>query len=153
MVKNPPANARVMGSIPGLGKSPGVGEGNLPQQSCLGNSMDKGARALHQEKPPQQGARAPQLQGSPLLVATRGKSEHIRRPSTAKNKYTDIQIHRQTKKNYQRQYEKGKHTPLLSININAVILNRTVFEMTSLVSPRNVRLVQHQQMYSHNSPH
>ena len=42
MVKNPPANARVKDSIPGLGKSPGVGKGNLPQQSCLGNSMDKG---------------------------------------------------------------------------------------------------------------
>ena len=41
MVENPPAKARVKDSIPGLGKSPGVGKGNLPQQSCLGNSMDK----------------------------------------------------------------------------------------------------------------
>ena len=43
MVKNPPDNARVAGSIPGLGRSPGVGNGNPLQYSCLENSMDKGA--------------------------------------------------------------------------------------------------------------
>ena len=40
MVKDLPANvgdARVAGSIPELGKSPGVGNGNLLQCSCLGN--------------------------------------------------------------------------------------------------------------------
>ena len=45
MVKNPPANAEdigVIGSIPGLGRSPGVGNGNLLQYSCLENSMDRG---------------------------------------------------------------------------------------------------------------
>ena len=31
------------GSIPGLGKSPGEGNGNLLQYSCLENSMDRGA--------------------------------------------------------------------------------------------------------------
>ena len=31
------------GSIPGLGRSPGVGNGNLLQHSCLGNPMDRGA--------------------------------------------------------------------------------------------------------------
>ena len=30
------------GSIPGLGRSPGVGNGNLLQYSCLENSMDRG---------------------------------------------------------------------------------------------------------------
>ena len=38
VVKNPPANAgdpRDMGSIPGLGRSPGVGNGNTLQYSCL----------------------------------------------------------------------------------------------------------------------
>ena len=30
------------GSIPGLGKSPGGGNGNPPQYSCLENSMDRG---------------------------------------------------------------------------------------------------------------
>ena len=46
MVKNPPANAgdvRDTGSIPGLGRSPGEGNGNSLQYSCLGNSMDRGA--------------------------------------------------------------------------------------------------------------
>ena len=43
VVKNPPANAGDMSLIPGSGKSPGEGNGNLPQYSCLGNSMDGGA--------------------------------------------------------------------------------------------------------------
>ena len=45
VVKNPPANegkARNMGSIPGWGISPGVGNGKLLQNSCLENSMDRG---------------------------------------------------------------------------------------------------------------
>ena len=40
MVKNPPANTgdmRDMGSIPGLGRSPGGGHGNPLQNSCLKN--------------------------------------------------------------------------------------------------------------------
>ena len=46
VVKNPPANtgdARDVDSIPGLGRSPGEGNGNPLQNSCLGNPMDKGA--------------------------------------------------------------------------------------------------------------
>ena len=46
VVKNPPANAgdaRDMGSIPGFRRSPGVGNGNPLQCSCLENSMDRGA--------------------------------------------------------------------------------------------------------------
>ena len=46
MVKNLPANAgdiRDTGSIPGLGRYPGEGLGNLLQYSCLENSMDRGA--------------------------------------------------------------------------------------------------------------
>ena len=46
VVKNPPADAgdiRDMGSIPGLGRSPGGGPGNPLQYSCLENSMDRGA--------------------------------------------------------------------------------------------------------------
>ena len=46
MVKNPPTNtedAGDMGSIPGLGKSPGEGNGNPLQYSCLENPMDKEA--------------------------------------------------------------------------------------------------------------
>ena len=46
VVKNLPANAgdlRDMGSIPGLGRSPGEGHGNPLQYSCLENPMDRGA--------------------------------------------------------------------------------------------------------------
>ena len=44
VVKNPLASAgdiRDMGSIPGLGRSPGEGNGNPLQYSCLENSMDR----------------------------------------------------------------------------------------------------------------
>ena len=43
MVKNPPANAGDLGSIPGSGRSPGEGNGNPLHYSCLGNPMDRGA--------------------------------------------------------------------------------------------------------------
>ena len=46
MVKNPPADAgdtRVVGKIPGLGRSPGGGPGDPLQYSCLEKSMDRGA--------------------------------------------------------------------------------------------------------------
>ena len=46
MVKNPPAYAGDtgdMGLIPGSGKSPGGGNDNPLQHSCLGNPMDRGA--------------------------------------------------------------------------------------------------------------
>ena len=36
-IKNPPANAGDTALIPGLGRSPGEGNGNLLQYSCLGN--------------------------------------------------------------------------------------------------------------------
>ena len=41
VVKNPPAVVGYMGSIPGLGRSPGEGRGNPLQYSCLGNSTDR----------------------------------------------------------------------------------------------------------------
>ena len=41
-VNNPPANAGDMGSIPGLQKSPGEGNGNPLQYSSLRNPMDRG---------------------------------------------------------------------------------------------------------------
>ena len=43
MVKNPPANAGEAGSIPGSGRSPGEGNDNPLQSSCLGNPVDRGA--------------------------------------------------------------------------------------------------------------
>ena len=45
VVKNQPANAgdtRDVGSIPGSGKSPGGGNDNPLQYSCLENPMDRG---------------------------------------------------------------------------------------------------------------
>ena len=38
-----PEAAHYMGSIPGLGKSPGEGNDNLLQYSCLENPMGRGA--------------------------------------------------------------------------------------------------------------
>ena len=46
VVKNPPANAGDtvdMGSVPGSGRSPGEGNGNLLQYPCLENPMDRRA--------------------------------------------------------------------------------------------------------------
>ena len=40
--KNPPAKQEDVGSIPGLGRSPGERNGNPFQYSCLGNPMDRG---------------------------------------------------------------------------------------------------------------
>ena len=47
VAKNPPANAgytRYTGSIPGLGRCPRAGNGNLLQHSCLENSKDRRGR-------------------------------------------------------------------------------------------------------------
>ena len=42
VVKNPPANAGDASLIPVLGRSPGEGNGNPSQHSCLENPMDRG---------------------------------------------------------------------------------------------------------------
>ena len=42
MAKKPPAKAGDVGLIPGSGRSPGVGNGNPFQYSCLEKSMDRG---------------------------------------------------------------------------------------------------------------
>ena len=41
VVKNLPINAGDAGLVPGLGRSPGAGNGNPLQYSCLGNPMDE----------------------------------------------------------------------------------------------------------------
>ena len=43
VVKNLPATAGDLGSVPGLGRSPGEVNDNPCQYSCLENSMDRGA--------------------------------------------------------------------------------------------------------------
>ena len=44
MIKHLPADVGGVDSIPGSGRSPGEENGNPLQHSCLGNSMDRGAR-------------------------------------------------------------------------------------------------------------
>ena len=41
VVNNPPANTGDAGLTPGSGRSPGEGNGNPLQNSCLENSMDR----------------------------------------------------------------------------------------------------------------
>ena len=43
VVENLPANTGDPRLIPGLGRSPGEGNGNPLQYSCLGNPMNRGA--------------------------------------------------------------------------------------------------------------
>ena len=43
VVKKLSANAGDVGSVLGLGRSPGEGNGNPVQYSCLGSPMDRGA--------------------------------------------------------------------------------------------------------------
>ena len=53
MVNNLPANAgdvRDVGSIPGLGRSLGGGNGNPLRYSCLENTMDRGTRQATVQK-------------------------------------------------------------------------------------------------------
>ena len=42
-VRNLPANVGDVGTTPGSGRSPGEGNDNPLQYSCLGNPMDRGA--------------------------------------------------------------------------------------------------------------
>ena len=44
--KEPACNVGELGSMPGLGRSPGEGNGNLLQYSCLESFMDRGAGGL-----------------------------------------------------------------------------------------------------------
>ena len=46
VIKNPPANVGDVGSVPGLGRSPGEENGNPLLYSCLENSTDRGARQV-----------------------------------------------------------------------------------------------------------
>ena len=45
--KESACNAGDLGSIPGSGRSPGVGNGNPLQYSCLENSTDRGRATVH----------------------------------------------------------------------------------------------------------
>ena len=61
MVKNPPANAGDTGSIPRSGKSPGEGNGNPLQYSCLENPNPEAVWETHV---PAEGRTATEAAGS-----------------------------------------------------------------------------------------
>ena len=50
VVKNLPVNVGDTDSIPGLGRSPGEGNGNPLQYSCLGNSTDRGLQSTESQR-------------------------------------------------------------------------------------------------------
>ena len=65
MVKDPPANAGGAHLIPGLGRSPGGGEGNPVQYSCVGKPRDRGAWwAIHSPWAPKESDTAERLNNS-----------------------------------------------------------------------------------------
>ena len=48
VVKNPPGNHGNTGSIPGSRRSPGIGNGNPFQYSCLGNPTEEPEASDHE---------------------------------------------------------------------------------------------------------
>ena len=69
MVKNPSASAggvRTVGSIPGWGRSPGEGNGNPLQYSCIEKPMDGGAGGLWSTGSQSQTQASEQLQSTQL---------------------------------------------------------------------------------------
>ena len=77
MVKNPPAIAKDMGSIPGLGRFPGKGNSNPLQYSCLGNPMDRGAWQATAHKVARVGCDLVTKQQQPRVnQATKNKKPH-----------------------------------------------------------------------------
>ena len=80
VVKNPPASAGAVGSIPGSGRSPGEENGNPLQYSCLHNPMDRRAwqatvhgvaRVGHDLATKQQYTQCPSRAGSSLSGSIR----------------------------------------------------------------------------------
>ena len=68
VVKNPPANAGDVGLIPGSGRSPGEGNGNPLQYSCLGNPMDRGGWQDTVDRVAKELDTTEQLNNSPNLI-------------------------------------------------------------------------------------
>ena len=71
VVKNPPANS---GLIPEWGRSPGEGNDNLFQYSCLGNFMDRGARQATVRGVTKQSDMTEQLNTNNFLCSVTGES-------------------------------------------------------------------------------
>ena len=103
MVKNPSANAgdtEDVGSIPGLGRSPGGGNGNPLQYFCLRNLMDRGvwqatvhgvARAGHDLN-----TKPPPLPPGKLMSYTQG-NKHRRKVAPKMTYRQAIQLRRISK--------------------------------------------------------
>ena len=71
-VKNLPANAWAVGWIPGLGRSPGEGNGNPLQYSCLEN-QDRGAWRLQSMELGKSGTQLSNWTTTTTIVSNRGK--------------------------------------------------------------------------------
>ena len=107
VVNNPPANARDIrgvGSIPGSGRSPGEGNGNPLQYTCLGNPMDREAwwaavhgvtRVRHDlvtkpPLPPEIESAPPALEGKVLTTDHQGSSLFFKVNSVPRSVSTHI---------------------------------------------------------------
>ena len=88
-VKNPPANAGHVGLIPGLGRSPGEGNGNPFLCPCPGNTMDRGAwwATVHRVTESQT-----RLSNKTTTTSTTGSSKSTPRDTPEKNENTRPQI-------------------------------------------------------------
>ena len=83
VVKNLPANAgdlKGRDSIPGSGRSPGVGNGNPFQYSCLKNTMDRGAWWAIVHGVPKSQTRLKRLSrhASGMYIPGRGFQRHLK---------------------------------------------------------------------------
>ena len=83
MMKNLPAKAGDPGSICGLGRSPGEGNGNQLQCSCLENSMDRGAcwakqvTLIYSENARGQSCLSVTMSGTGAIFGRRGKRNKV----------------------------------------------------------------------------
>ena len=91
MIKNPSAKAGDTidaGAIPGLGRFPGVENGNPLQYSCLNNPIDRKSSGLHIELDMTEHSTCNIFIGgavaeAPILWPPNGKSQFIRKDSDA----------------------------------------------------------------------
>ena len=83
VVKNSPAKAGDLGSIPGSGRSPRGGHGNPLQYSCLENPKDRGAWQATVHRVEKSGTRLKRLSSSSSIYAFPHGSVVKNLPATA----------------------------------------------------------------------